>query len=147
MNSSNSTRTALRRSGVLTASSAALWLVMAGPAYWLAGATGLEGLSYAALLCLVPGCLVFFAAGWLGANNQAVTFLAGTGLRMLTVLIGALVIHEIRADLGLRQFFGWLVLFYSVTLVVETLLIVKLPTHVGQVSNLPRQDEILPHAS
>ena len=129
MTSSNSKRTALRRSGLLTASATVLWLVLAGPAYGLAGTTGLEGLSYAALLCLVPGCLVFFAADWLGSNNQSVTFLAGTGLRMLTVLIGALVVHEMRADLGLRQFFSWLVVFYSFTLVVETLLIVKSPAN------------------
>ena len=51
-------------------------------------------------------------------------FLIGTGLRMMTVLLGALVIHQTRADLGLREFFSWLIVFYSVTLLVETLLLV-----------------------
>ncbi|HLQ43642.1 MAG TPA: hypothetical protein VK137_02850, partial [Planctomycetaceae bacterium] len=53
------------------------------------------------------------------------------GLRMMTVLLGALVIHQTRADLGLREFFSWLIVFYSVTLLVETLLLLDGRTRSG----------------
>lgn len=122
------TQTPLRRCGVLTASTAALWAVLAGPAFWLAGTLGLEGLTYAALLCWLPGCLLFFAVPFFElSKNKAYAFLAGSGLRMAVVLVATLVLQEIRADLGLKEFLGWLIAFYSATLLVETLLIVKSP--------------------
>ena len=121
-------QTPLRRCGVFTTCAAALWVILAGPAYWLAGGLGLEGLSYSALLCWVPGCLLFFAIPFFEfANNKAFAFLAGSGLRMFVVLVATLVLKEVRADLGLKEFLSWLVVFYSVTLLAETLLIVNSP--------------------
>ena len=61
------------------------------------------------------------------ANSKASAFLAGSGLRMFVVLVATLVLQEFRADLGLKEFLSWLVAFYSMTLLVETLLIVKSP--------------------
>lgn len=128
MTSTSPTQTPLQRSGVLTACSAALWVVLAGPAYWLAGKPGLEGLTYSALLCWLPGCVLFFAIPFFEfAKNKAYAFLVGSGLRMFVVLIATLVLQEYRADLGLKEFLSWLVAFYSVTLLVETLLIVNSP--------------------
>jgi phosphoglycerol transferase MdoB-like AlkP superfamily enzyme len=128
MTSTHKTPTPMQRCGVLTASALALWALLAGPAYWLAGTLGLEGLTYSALLCVVPGCLLFLAIPFFEfAQNKAYAFLVGSGLRMFVVLVSTLVLHEIRADLGLKEFLSWLVVFYSVTLLVETLLIVKLP--------------------
>lgn len=122
------THSPMQRCGVLAASSAALWVVLAGPAFGVAGGLGLEGLTYSALLCSVPGCLLFFAVPLFGfAQNKAFTFLAGSGLRMFVVLVATLLLHEVRADLGLKEFLSWLVVFYSVTLLVETLIIVKSP--------------------
>ena len=128
MTSTSSTQTPLRRCGVLTACSAALWVVLAGPAFGLAGTLGLEGLTYAALMCWLPGCALFFVIPFFDfAQNRAFAFLAGSGLRMFVVLVATVLLQEFRADLGLKQFLGWLVAFYSVTLLVETLLIVKSP--------------------
>ena len=128
MTSTSTTQTPLQRCGALTAFTVALWLVLAGPAYWLAGKLGLEGLTYSALLCWLPGCWLFLVIPFLGfANNKATAFLAGSGLRMFVVLVATLVLQEFRADLGLKEFLSWLVVFYSVTLLVETLLIVKSP--------------------
>lgn len=128
MTSTPTTQTPMRRCGVLTASVAALWVVLAGPAYWLSGKLGLEGLTYSALMCWLPGCLLFFAIPFFEfAKNKAYAFLAGSGLRMFVVLVATLVLQEFRADLGLKEFLSWLVAFYSVTLLVETLLIVKSP--------------------
>lgn len=138
MISTSLTQTPLRRCGVLTAGTAALWAVLAGPAFWLAGTLGLEGLTYAAVLCWLPGCLLLFAIPFFEfAKNKAYAFLAGSGLRMLVVLVATMVLHEVRADLGLRPFLSWLVVFYSVTLLVETLLIVKSPE--ANTTSLPSQ--------
>ena len=123
MNSTTSTRTALHNCGVFTASVVALSALLAGPALGLARVRGLEGIAYSALLCWLPGCVMFLGIAPM-IENKAFAFLIGTGLRMMTVLLGALVIHQTRADLGLREFFSWLVVFYSVTLLVETLLLV-----------------------
>ncbi len=128
MNSSNPIRIAWQRCGMLTASTLALWLILAGPAYWLAESRGLEGLTYSALLCWLPGCVVFFTVGLLAlGDNNGMAFLMGSGLRMFAVLVGALAINQWRADLGVREFLSWLIAFYLVTLVVETLLIVRSP--------------------
>lgn len=109
----------------LAAGVAAIWLLLVGPAYWLAGVAGVEGLSIAAVLCLLPGWLVFALGTLYGvANNQAMIVLSGTVLRMLSVLFGALAVREFRPDLQFREFFVWLLVFYMATLLLETLLTV-----------------------
>lgn len=128
MTSTPTIQSPLRRCGVLTACSAALWVVLAGPAFGVAGKLGLEGLTYSALMCWLPGCLLFYVIQFFEfTKNKAFAFLAGSGLRMFVVLVATLVLQEFRADLGLKEFLSWLVAFYSVTLLVETLLIVKSP--------------------
>lgn len=128
MTSTFTTQTPMRRCGVLTACAAALWVVLAGPAYAVAGKLGLEGLAYAALMCWLPGCLLFLVISFFGfAKNKSYAFLAGSGLRMFVVLVATLAMQEFRADLGLKEFLSWLIAFYSVMLLVETLLIVKSP--------------------
>ena len=138
MTSLPTTQTPWQRCGVLTACVVALWAVLAGPAYGLAGTLGLEGLTYSALMCWLPGCFLFFAIPYFEfAKNKAYAFLAGSGLRMFVVLVATLLLHEVRADLGLKEFLSWLVMFYSVTLLVETLLIVRSPD--ASASSIPSQ--------
>lgn len=93
----------------------------------MAGTKGLEGLTYAALLCLIPGWIVFFAASRCAdSTRMAMVALGGTGLRLLFVLVGALVLKDSRPDLGFREFQIWLVAFYLAMLFVETLLAVRM---------------------
>jgi len=101
-------------------------LLLAGPAWLVAGSKGLVGLSAAALLCLVPGCLV---TGFrhLAGDSQAVLLLASGGLRMAFVLMGALVARFGVDGYGLREFFVWLILFYLFTLAIETISFLKSP--------------------
>lgn len=114
------------RCGWLVAACFALWLILAGPAYALGGAAGLEGLTYSALLCLIPGCLVFSLASLdVLAGMQAQLVLVGSLVRMLFVLMGTLALRTMRPELGLREFLIWLVVFYSATLLLETLLVLK----------------------
>jgi hypothetical protein len=105
----------------LLLTAAGLWLVAAGPAWLLAGARGIEGLTYAVLLCAVPGVVaVQFAAGRTGGQQALAGMLMGMGLRMAVVLVAALVLQNLRPDLGLVEFYVWLVLAYFVMLAVET---------------------------
>lgn len=117
----------LKTCTLLAAVSAAAWLVLAGPAYAIAGTTALEGLSYAAILCLVPGWIIVLVGAKFRSNHSqiAMVFLAGSTLRLLFVLIGTLVIRTVRPELGLREFFIWLLAFYFTTLATETMLVLK----------------------
>lgn len=111
----------------LTAAAAGLWLLLAAPAWSLAGYDGLEGLTYAALLCLVPGLIVFVAASRSAdATKMALIALGGTGLRLFFVLVGALVLRDVRPNLGFREFTVWLLAYYIGMLFVETLLAVRM---------------------
>lgn len=120
----------LAQSGVLTAAVAALWAVLALPAYRVSGPVGLQGLFLAAALCLVPGWLVFWVASrYRVAQSAAAAVMAGGVLRMLFVLFGVLAVGELLPALGDWQFLLWVVPFYLVTLVVETwLLLRRLPS-------------------
>jgi hypothetical protein len=119
-------KAAVQRSLILTGITVGFWLLLAGPAMWLAGSAGLEGLTIAAAICLVPGWLVFlFASGYGSPNFQAVAVLGGMLLRMAFVLVGTVAVYVARPDLRFREFFVWLLVFYLATLAVETALILK----------------------
>ena len=114
---------AMAKCGWLTAVTAVVWLILVAPAWGLAGRNGIEGLSYAALLCLVPGWLVFLIGSRYGvAETQgAFVVLSGTALRLVFVLSGTLFIQSVRKELRFREFIVWLLVFYLVTLLFETL--------------------------
>ncbi|MCX7419205.1 MAG: hypothetical protein NT013_06665 [Planctomycetia bacterium] len=130
-------RTAARRSGWLTASAGLAWLVFAGLAYRLSGVVGLEGLSVAALLSLLPGWLVFWGVAAVSQasdqNGQSMAVLVATCVRLMVVLFGVLLMKSIRPDLGLKEFHVWVIVFYGVSLMVETLLLVKSLSKSGSV--------------
>lgn len=124
--SGHASQDALRKIAVLSAAAVGLWLVLSGPAYWLGGTAGLEGLTYAALLCLVPGWLVVYVTSrYPEAGTQATAVLLGTGLRMAFVLIGTIMLQGSRPDLGFREFVVWLICFYLAFLGLETAMLVK----------------------
>ena len=119
---------ALRPSVWLSAAVVALWLVLAGPAWWLAGRSGIEGLSYSAVLCLVPGWLVFFLSSrYRVADTRVQVILIATTVRLLFVAAGTLVVLQVRPELRLREFLVWIIVFYLATLVAETALLLKSP--------------------
>lgn len=120
-------RTAFARGGRLTVVTAALWLALAGPAWLLGGVDGLEGLTYAALLCLAPGWLVFLILALYGTpgTQGPIAALGGTGLRLAFVLVGMLFLQSVRPNLGFWELTVWLLVFYMATLFAETLLVLK----------------------
>ena len=141
LNTGNDTVTG--RCGWLTAATAGLWLLLAGPAYFVAGPSGLQGLSIAAGLCLVPGWIVLILGGlFRQAESQSVMVLAGTGLRMLFVLVGTLAVQSALPNLGFREFIVWLLVFYLAMLLIETLLVLKQPQssveEAGTHTNIPK---------
>jgi hypothetical protein len=130
-------RQATTQCGWLTAWTAVSWLLLSVPAYKWAGTLGLEGLSYAALLSLVPGWLVLSCVALTGnSRSQAMATLAGTVVRMLFVLLGVLVLRISRPDLGLKEFQGWVVAFYFITLFVETIFLVRTNSQGVSLSNV-----------
>jgi len=137
-------RTALRHTAALTIVTLVLWLLLLFPAWSLAGLPGLEGLSYAALLCLVPGWLLIWMSRMLGGSGQQVPVLAmaGSGFRMLFVLCGTLVVQSMRKPLGFREFLVWLIVLYLATLLVETLLVLVPAAGTGS----PKPDHASPEA-
>ncbi len=92
----------------------------------LAGRDALEGLSYAALLCLLPGWLILFLASRAAVTNpQAFVVLAGTAVRLMFVLVGVVAVQSFRPHLQFREFLVWIIAFYLATLLIETLMLVR----------------------
>ena len=111
---------------------AGVWMILAGPAFWLGKADGLESLTYAAVLCLVPAWILFAVVlgNSKGTANPAVVMISAMGGRMLFAIFGAALISDFRPELKF-WLTVWLVVFYLVTLAIETTLLV-----------LHRRDEI-----
>jgi hypothetical protein len=124
------------RCGWLAVATGVLWVLLLGPAWLVAGREALIGLSAAALLCLVPGLIVFWLAAAYGVAGGQVplVILGGTLLRMVFAFLGMVIVQSVDPRLGLRQFVIWLLAFYVVLLGVETLLV------------LPRSDNGQPRA-
>lgn len=106
---------------VLTLIVVGLWLLVLWPAYALGDRHGLIGASIAAVLCLVPGWLVFAAIGLYGvAASPTKQVGIGLALRMVFVLGGFLAVKTAFPQLGTREFTVWLLVFYLATLAIET---------------------------
>jgi len=109
-----------REAVVLVALGFVFWFLLAGPAWLVGGAVALGGLTVAAGLCLAPACVSAAARVWLNVSPLA-SFLVSSGLRLACVAGAALLAKFTRPELGVREFFGWLILFYLFVLVVESL--------------------------
>jgi hypothetical protein len=113
------------RCGWLLLATVGLCLVLAVPAWFIAGREGLIGLSAAAVLCVIPGLVVFWIAASFGVAGTEVplVILGGTVLRMVFVLLGMVIVQTFDPRLGFREFVVWLLVFYLVLLAVETCLV------------------------
>ncbi len=102
-----------------------LFLVLVGPAWFVAGREGLIGLFAAAGLCVVPGLIVFWIAAAYGAAGTEVPLvvLGGAFLRMMFVLFGMVIFQTLDPRLGFREFIVWVLVFYLFLLAVETCLV------------------------
>jgi hypothetical protein len=128
-------RLAWTRCGRLSLAAVCLLLVLIGPAWFLAGREGLIGLSAAAVLCVIPGLIVFWIAAAYGAAGAEVplVILGGGVLRMLFVLLGMLIAQTLDQRLGFREFVLWVLVFYLFLLAAETcLVLLPSPSRGGQ---------------
>lgn len=90
------------------------------------GSVGVEGLLAAAILCLAPGCVVLvIPVVWRQSRVVGLAALAGGVLRLVFVLAGLVVVVTLRPDVPPMLFGGCVVVFYLVSLGVETWLIVR----------------------
>jgi hypothetical protein len=122
----NTTETPFKQCGILTAVLLGLFAVLYVPAQRLVGPEAVEGLTYATLLCLIPGLILFPVVGFLQREASPVAVMGiSTMLRLMTVGIGALVILKLKADFGFPEFLIWLLICYFASLLVETLLLVR----------------------
>jgi hypothetical protein len=110
---------ALRAALWLTIAMAAGWAVCFWPARYLRGSAGVQWMSVAAICCLIPGWFVVFLSGLAIVRSELSAMLLQTGVRLFSVSGAALVVRTLKPEFGLADFFGWLVGFYLLALVVE----------------------------
>ncbi len=104
----------------------AAWLVLSLPMSLFAGNLSLLWLAIAAGLCFLPGCVVLILQPfWKSFGVAGFGAMAGMVLRMVVVLAGLVAVSKYRPDVSLRVFGIGLSVFYLVSLVVETLLVVR----------------------
>lgn len=101
----------------------AVWLLLVGPAALWQGARGVEGLSWAAAICLLPGLFVVMQVGGLREQGPLAGMLVGMGLRLVAAVVSAVLLCFLRPDLRGEVFVVWLVPCYLAALAVETRLL------------------------
>jgi hypothetical protein len=120
----------IRRLALLIGGCLALWVVAAVPAYWRWGEEALVTSAVAAGLCLVPAVVAYVGAAWAlerSPQQQLLVVLGGTGLRMMVVLGGGLILFlsvPYFQEQGMVFFWAWVLAFYLYTLALEVCLVV-----------------------
>ena len=115
----------MKRQGVLSdvvrvvGASMVFSCLLAVPAWAVAGSKGLVGVGASAVLCVVPACIVLLLKGVAGESQPLLVLVAG-GVRMFFVFAGVFAARQIAPEYGVKEFFGWLVLFYMFVLAVES---------------------------
>ncbi len=99
------------------------WVLCFWPARALRGSPGVWWMSLAAIAVLVPGWIVVFVSGIAIFRNDLAAALIQTMIRLFTVAVTALVVRILRPELGIVDFFGWLIGFYLLALAIEVALL------------------------
>ena len=76
-------------------------------------------MSLAAIAVLVPGWIVVFLSSAAILRNHLAAMLVQTMIRLFSVAGTAMAVKKLRPDLGIIDFFGWLIAFYLLALSVE----------------------------
>lgn len=95
------------------------WVVCFWPARVMNGEAGVWWMSIAAICCLVPGWIVVFLGTLDIFSNDLSTMLVQTSVRLAVVGGVAVLVKKQRPDLGVADFFGWLIGFYLLALAIE----------------------------
>jgi hypothetical protein len=102
------------------------------PAKLLRGQAGVWWMSLAAIAVLVPGWIVVFLSGLAILRNDLRAMLVQTVVRLFAVTATAIVVRTVRPDLGMVDFFGWLIGFYLLALTVEAGFLKRRATAAGR---------------
>lgn len=113
----------LKSAALLTVVLLAGWALCFWPARMLRGSAGVQWMTVAAICCLVPGWIVVFLSGLAMVRNDLSALLLQTGVRLFSIAAAALVVRKQWPELGFADFFGWLVLFYLLSMTVEVWLL------------------------
>ena len=113
-----------RQSAILVLVGGLLWVLLAGPAWLVAGQEGLAGLSVSAALCLFSGIPIILLIGPF-ANSKPMLPMFGSVVRLMIVFCGCLAVVEIMPTWGFQEVFIWLVIYYIVLLAVETAFVLQ----------------------
>lgn len=114
------------RIGILSAGVVLAWFLVAWPAHQLAGNWGIAGCSVSAILCVVPGWVTLFVSGCLnGPTAAAFVALGGMVLRLVFVLGVGMGLYFGIDGFTPRSLLVWLVVFYCITLALETALVLS----------------------
>jgi len=84
-------------------------------------------MTIAAICCLVPGWIVVFLSMVAIVRDQLTAMLIQTMVRLFAVASVALVVRKIYPDVGIADFFGWLIGFYLLALLTEVVVLRKKP--------------------
>ena len=104
---------------LLTAVIAAGWAVCFWPARLLRGDSGILWMSVAATACLLPGWIILLLSRLSVFSNDLSAILVQSLLRLGSVATVALVVRQTRPQLGVGDFFAWLICFYLLALLAE----------------------------
>ena len=99
------------------------WVLCFWPARMLRGEAGVWWMSLAAIAVLVPGWIVVFLSSAAILRNELSAMLVQTMIRLFSVAGTAVAVKKLRPDLGIIDFFGWLIAFYLLALAVEVTLL------------------------
>lgn len=95
------------------------WAVCFWPARLLQGSEGIYWMSMAAICCLVIGWIVAFLSR-LAIFRGPLTVMLVQMMGRLLLILGVVVFVKFRhPELGIKEFFGWLILFYVLSLSTE----------------------------
>ncbi len=119
----NSRGAALKSALWLTFFVALGWVLCFWPARMLRDEAGVWWMSLAAIAVLVPGWIIVFLSSAAILRNDLLAMLVQTMIRLFSVAGTAVAVKKLRPDLGIIDFFGWLIAFYLLALAVEVTLL------------------------
>ena len=76
-------------------------------------------MTIAAICCLIPSWIVVLLSAVVIVRDQLSAALIHTMVRLFVVAGLALAVRKLRPELGMADFYGWLIAFYLLALIVE----------------------------
>ena len=119
--------TYLRNATCLTCATGVMLVLLLPFAFWSSGSAGALEVLVASVICLLPGLIALWFTSQTGDTNHVLFgLLFSMGLRLLPPLVICLALSLRSTGAEYFSFICYLLLFYMVTLALETFLSVRL---------------------